>query len=134
MTMLIGDVWELLIGRTQGPLKMRLILQPTVAAILALRAGLRDARAGRPPYLWTVLSNPASRGELLREGWKDVGKVFVLATILDCVYQWIVNHAIHPLQAIRIAVVLAIVPYVLLRGPITRIARGLGARPPAPRP
>ena len=130
---MIGDVWELLIGRTQGPLKMRLILQPSVAVLLALRAGIQDARAGRPPYFWAMLSDPALRRELIRSGWKDVSKVFVLATLLDCVYQWLVTHAIHPLQAIRIAIVLAIVPYLVVRGPVSRIARRLMG-PPAPRP
>jgi hypothetical protein len=34
-----------LIGRVDGPLKFRLLLQPIVASIFAIRAGLQDARA-----------------------------------------------------------------------------------------
>ena len=47
----------MLIGRTDGPLTLRLIFQPTVAAILAIRAGLKDAREGRTPYLWSMFTN-----------------------------------------------------------------------------
>jgi hypothetical protein len=54
-------------------------LQPGVAVILAIRAGLRDARAGRRPYFWAVLMDLDHRKDLLREGWKNVGKVFVVA-------------------------------------------------------
>jgi hypothetical protein len=44
--------WDMLIGREHGPLAFRLVLQPKVAALLAIRAGVRDAKAGRPPHGW----------------------------------------------------------------------------------
>ena len=118
------QVWEMLIGRASGPLTVRLILQPTVATVLAVRAGLRDAREDRPPYLWAVFSNPAHRGDLLRQGWKDVGKVFILAVVLDVIYELIVYRWIYPVQALLVAAVLAIVPYLLIRGPCARLVRG----------
>ena len=40
-------IWEHLIGRFTGPLTFRLILQPTMATLFAVRDGLRDARTGR---------------------------------------------------------------------------------------
>ena len=42
-------------------------------------AGLRDARAGRPPYFWAILTDPLHRRDLLREGWKAVARIFVVA-------------------------------------------------------
>jgi hypothetical protein len=45
---ILARVWENLVGRVGGPLTFRLILQPTMAAILAIRAGLKDARGSRP--------------------------------------------------------------------------------------
>jgi hypothetical protein len=48
MEELLTRVWEMLIGREHGPLAFRIIIQPMVAAFLAIRTGLRDARAGRP--------------------------------------------------------------------------------------
>ena len=60
---------------------------------------------------------------MLRLAWKDVGKVFCAALVLDLIYELIVWHRVYPTQAILVAVVLAIVPYLLVRGPVTRIAR-----------
>src|SRR5215831_11383186 len=76
-----------------------------------------------PPFLSTLLRNPAHRRELLRQGWKDVGKVFLLAAILDVIYQLIVHREVYLLELLLTAVTLAVVPYVLLRGPVSRIAR-----------
>ncbi len=118
---LLGRIWEMLAGRMDGPMHFRMIMQPTMAAILAIRAGLKDARESRPPYLWTVFSNPADRGDLLRHGWQDIRKVFLIAILLDVVYELIAFQWVYPLQAIVVAVVLAIVPYALIRGPVTRV-------------
>ena len=76
---MLTHLWKVLVGQLHGPLSFRLIVQPSVAVILAIRAGLRDARAGRRPYFWTVLMDLDHRKDLLREGWKNVGKVFVVA-------------------------------------------------------
>lgn len=124
MEELIARGWDGLAARIGGPMTFRLILQPLMAALLALRAGLKDAREGRPAYLWTVLTDPAQRAELLHEGWKSIARVFFLAVIMDLIYQWIMQHWIYPLETLVVAILLAVVPYVLLRGPVNRIARG----------
>jgi len=67
---MLTHLWKVLVGQLHGPLSFRLILQPSVAVILAIRAGLRDARAGRPAYLGAVLMDLDHRKDLLREGWK----------------------------------------------------------------
>ena len=82
----LARVWENLVGRVGGPLTFRLILQPMMAAILAIRAGVKDAREGRPPYFWAIFTDPVNRRALLREGWKDVAKVFDIAVMIDCIY------------------------------------------------
>jgi hypothetical protein len=104
-------------------MKLRLLLQPTMAAIYAIRSGLKDARDGRPAFLWTVITDPSSRDYLIKDGWKSVGKVFLLAMALDIVYQLIVAKFIYPLEVVVTAFLLAIVPYICLRGLTTRIAR-----------
>jgi hypothetical protein len=123
MNEIFARVWQNLNGRLTGPMNLRLIIQPTVATILAIRAGLRDAHRNRPPFLWAVLWNPTHRRELLRQGWKDAGKVFLLSAILDVVYQLIVHRAVYTLELLITAVTLAIVPYVLVRGLISRLAK-----------
>jgi hypothetical protein len=123
MNEILARLWQNLYARVTGLMNLRLIVQPVVATILAIRAGLRDAHQDRAPFFWAVLWNPVHRRELLRQGWKDVGTVFVLATILDVVYQLIVHRKVYGLELLITAVTLAIVPYVLVRGPINRIAK-----------
>jgi hypothetical protein len=103
-------------------MQFRLVLQPLTSIFFAVRAGLRDAKAGRPPYLRAILTLPGQRRELLREGWKDVAKIFIIAVIIDVVYQIVAQRWIYPGEALLVAAILAFVPYVLLRE-LTAIAR-----------
>ena len=48
---------------------------------------------------------------------------FLLAIMLDCVYQLMTLQFIYPLELLFIATLLALVPYALLRGPFNRLAR-----------
>jgi hypothetical protein len=115
--------WEMLISRHQGPFAFRFILQPLTAVVIAIRAGLRDARTGRPAYGWAVLTNPVERRELLRQGWRELSRVFLVAVAVDLIYEIIVFHWIYPVQSLIVAAVLALLPYPLIRGLINRIAR-----------
>jgi len=49
--------------------------------------------------------------------------VFILAMVLDSIYQLIVHRGVYVLELLITAAILAIVPYVLIRGPVNRIAR-----------
>src|SRR5688572_25745967 len=115
--------WADLVGRLTGPLTLRIYLQPIMATLFALRDGVKDAKTGRPPYLWTVFTHPEARRSLLAEGWKSVGKIFVLAVILDLIYQVIVFRWIYPFETLAVATILAVLPYALLRGAFNRLAR-----------
>jgi hypothetical protein len=113
-------------------MKFRLVLQPLMASFFAIRAGLVDARAGKPPYFWGFFTHPGQRVEMLKDGWKSVGRVFILAVALDVVYQIIELRFVYLGEAIVVAFVLAILPYLLVRGPVTRLARTwkVGSRQP----
>lgn len=119
----LARIWTDLIGRLTGPLTLRLYLQPAMATVFAIRDGLKDAKAERPPYLWTVFTSPGDRRALIRDGWKSIGKVFVMAIALDAIYQLIVFRWIYPVEMLDVAVILAVLPYALLRGPVNRLAR-----------
>ena len=114
--------WNNIVSRVGGPMTFRIILQPAMAALLAALGGLRDARENRPPYLWALLTAPSQRGDLLRHGWKAIGRVFVLAIIMDTIYQLIVLRWLYPLELVIVAILLAVVPYLLIRGPVNRVA------------
>lgn len=121
------EIWmrivENLSDRVSGPMKFRLLLQPAMAAFFAIRSGLLDARTGKPPYFWSLVTDRAHRTDMLKDGWKSVGKVFLIALALDVIYQVIVLKFVYPGEAIIVAFVLAILPYLILRGLVTRIAR-----------
>ena len=123
----MDEIWmrivENLVDRVSGPMKFRMLLQPIMAISFAVIAGLADAKLGKPPYFWSLLTDPAHRTDMLRDGWKSVGKVFVLAMVLDVVYQIIVARFVYPGEVVIVALLLAIVPYLLVRGLVTRIAR-----------
>ena len=123
----MDEIWirviENLQDRVTGPMKFRLLLQPVMAVVFAVLSGLKDARTGKPPYFWALITDPSHRREMVRDGWKSVGKVFVLALVLDVVYQVIVQRFVYPGEAIVVALALAIVPYLIVRGLVTRIAR-----------
>jgi hypothetical protein len=119
----VARIWADLAGRLTGPLTLRLVLQPIMAAILATKDGLHDARRGDPPFFWAILTSPGHRRELLADGWKSSTKIFTVAVILDAVYQFIALRWFYPTEALLVATILAIVPYLLIRGPVNRLAR-----------
>ena len=120
------DIWmrivEDLTGRVSGPMKFRLLLQPIMASVFAIRSGLNDARIGKPPYFWSLLTEPAHRADMVKDGWRSVGTVFVLALVLDVAYQIIVLRFVYPVEALMVAFTLAIAPYLILRGLVNRLS------------
>ena len=67
---MLARVWMNLGDRVGGPMTFRIILQPTMAALLALLAGLKDAREGRHHRLfrlsWGRLHHDGSRPHRLQ--------------------------------------------------------------------
>ena len=135
----MDDQWSRFVsdlaGRWNGPFSFRFFLQPLMAMLYALRDGVADARANRPPYFWSLFTEPDQRRQRLREGWKAVARVIALGVFMDLVYQLMVFRWVHPLQLAVVVLGLALLPYLLLRGPVERIAswwttRKIHARPP----
>jgi hypothetical protein len=116
-------IWQNLLDRPTGPMTFRIILQPIMATVAALLDGLRDARAGRAPYFWTILTDPAKRSGRLDEGLIATARILLLGLCMDLIYQYIVFDTFHLAEAVIVALLLAFVPYLLLRGPIARVAR-----------
>ena len=115
--------WHDLLERPDGPMRFRFILQPLMAAIAAIHDGIKDARTGRSAYFWTVALKPRERVGRLREGLDATARIIFLGIAMDVIYQLLVFKTFYPAEALVIAILLAFVPYVLIRGPVTRIAR-----------
>jgi hypothetical protein len=114
--------WTNLVHRLDGPLHARFVVQPAVATFLAVRAGVRDARAGNPPF-FAALRTLEQRRAWLRRTWSDVGRLVLMALLLDVVYQVWIQRGIYALELLLTATLLALVPYGLVAGPAARVAR-----------
>jgi hypothetical protein len=121
-TEVFGRIWRNMLDRPAGPMTFRFVLQPIMAAIAALYDGIKDARSGRAHYLWTVLTDPSKRIGRLGEGMISTARVILLGLCMDTIYQYLVFETFHPAEAAIASLLLAFVPYVLLRGPISRLA------------
>ena len=108
---------------------------PGRAVRLSLRAATHHGDAGRtarwPPrrahraraFLWTVLTDPAQRRGRLDEALIATSRIVLLGLAMDTVYQFIEFDTFHPAEALIIALLLGVLPYLVLRGLVTRIAR-----------
>lgn len=112
-----------MIGRIDGPMSLRLLLQPSMATFFAFRDGRKDVREGRSPYGWALFTDSEHRRFLLHDGWKGIARVFAMAIVMDLVYQYLAIGGFRPVQAVATACLLALIPYVLLRGPFNRVLR-----------
>lgn len=101
----------------------RFVLQPAMAALAALHDGIKDARLGHSPYFWTIVYDPQRRTRRLREGLVSTARIILLGLVMDAIYQYWEFKTFYPGEAVIIALSLAVVPYLILRGPIARIAR-----------
>ena len=115
--------WHDLIERPDGPMRFRFVLQPAMAAIAAIHDGRSDARLGRSPYLMTVLRNPQERIGRLRDGLNATARIILLGLTMDIIYQALVLRTFYPDEALVVALLLAFVPYLIIRELVVRIAR-----------
>jgi len=116
-------LWHDLLARPSGPFAFRFLLQPTMAAIAAIRAGIIDGRTGRSPYFLALWTEPGERRARLHEGLSATARIFLLGLVMDAIYQFVVLKKFYPGEALIISIVLAVVPYFLIRGPAARITR-----------
>ena len=125
---------EHLLARLTGPMHFRLILQPLVAIALGIRDGLKDARAGRPPFVTDLIVRPEGRKRQLKRALQALIKPLVIAIILDAVAQYLMLGTIYPGAAVFVGVMIMAIPYSLARGLTNRIVsartRAIEARRP----
>ena len=114
---------EDIVARLHGPGRLRFILQPLVAIVLGTRDGIKDARAGRPPFLRNLLFRSADRTVLMRSALAAVRDLLALAILLDVISQLIIFRMIHPAAALLIGPVLIAFPYASSRAVANRVEK-----------
>jgi len=125
------DFFADLLARLSGPGRMRFILQPTVAIVLGARGGVKDARAGLPPFISALVLHGSHRRGLLRDMFASVRNLAAMAILLDVVSQYLIFREIHPGAALLLGPVLIALPYALSRAFTNRIARRRISQTPA---
>ena len=112
--------------RFTGTGRLRFVLQPLTAIVLGIRGGLRDAKAGNPPYIFGLLLDAERRKEFLRSGVAAIGNLLALGIILDIVFQIVLYHSVHPAAALLVGPILIGIPYAVSRALTTRVRQVMG--------
>jgi hypothetical protein len=120
---ILERMWRDFVDRPGGPMSFRFYLQPLMAIIAAVHDGVNDARAGRTPYMQKLISRPGHMSETLSEALHATARIVLLALAMDAIYQVTVLDTFYPGEMVMVALILAVIPYILVRGPIALIAR-----------
>jgi hypothetical protein len=115
-------------ARLHGPGRLRFILQPLAAVVLGARDGVKDARAGNPPFLWDLFFRSSNRSRLMRSALASVRDLVAVAILLDVVAQLLIFRMVHPGAALVLGPVLIALPYATSRALTNRIARWRSGR------
>jgi hypothetical protein len=112
-----------ILSRLSGPGRLRFVIQPTVAILLGVRSGIKDARDGVPPFLWALAFHGERRRALLRSAFISIRDLVAVAILLDVISQFLIFHEVRPGAALLVGPVLITLPYVLARALTNRIVR-----------
>jgi hypothetical protein len=112
-----------MVARLSGPGRFRFIMQPIVALLLGGRDGLKDARLGVPPFLWSLTFHGHRRKELLHSAFASVRNLVAIAILLDIISQFLIFREVHPGAALLLGPVLIGTPYAISRALANRIKR-----------
>jgi hypothetical protein len=100
----------------------RVILQPFMAALKAARDGYKDAKLGRTAFGVHLVSEPSARKADVNEALVATSQIILLGLAMDTIYQIVIDQSFYPFEAVVVAILLAFLPYVILRGPFRRLA------------
>ena len=120
--------------RITGPLHFRLILQPLAATLVGIRDGVRDAKAGEPPYLLAVLTRKEKRKDKVTGLWRSLRLGILFAIFLDALVQYMLFRSVRVVGAIVVGTLLMALPYTLgralaNRATVWRIGRDTERKP-----
>jgi len=84
-------------GLFGGKFQVRLVLQPLAAILFGLKFGVRDAKAGKPPFFMALATSQGERGQIIKGAARDAIIPLCLALLLDSILQHMINGRIRPL-------------------------------------
>jgi hypothetical protein len=101
--------------RLTGPGRFRFLLQPAVAILLGVRAGITDARAGNSPFLFSLLFHSPHRSSLLKQAFSQLSVLIAMSILLDLIAQFLILRQVFPVPALVLGPVLIALPYSIAR-------------------
>jgi Na+/H+-translocating membrane pyrophosphatase len=116
------DAFERLVARFTGPMHIRFIVQPVMAAILGIRDGIRDAKEGQTPFLCELCTRPESRSPQLKKALRRLIIPLPIAIILDAIVQYMLFRRVRVLGAVILGTAIMGLPYSLAREISNRVA------------
>ena len=114
-------VFERFLARLTGPMHVRFIVQPIIAVILGIRAGIHDARQATPPFIWSLCTRPSGWKRQLKQAREHLVIPLVVAIVLDGIVQYLLFQRIRVLGAVVLGTILMGLPYSLARAFTNRI-------------
>jgi hypothetical protein len=115
--------WADISGRLHGPMTLRFYLQPTLAFVAAIKDGIQDARFGHKAFFWTALWDPTQQRGRLSEGLNSTSQMVLIGLAIDTVYQFKEFDRFHPVEAVMMVLLLAVIPYFVFRWLVEHAAR-----------
>lgn len=106
-----------------GPGRMRFVIQPVIAILLAVRDGRRDAHGGSAPFFYRLFFRTGERRELLRSAWSTLVTPLAIAFVIDSILQIVILKSYRLRDSIGVAVLLVGLPYSMIRGFACRVTR-----------
>lgn len=120
--------WADLSGRLHGPMTVRFYLQPTLALGAAWKDGIKDVQMGHKAFFWTALWDPVQPRGRLREGLVATSQMALIGFAMDLIYQFRLFDHFYPVEALMMVLLLAVIPYFVLRWIVEHAARWWFAR------
>jgi hypothetical protein len=115
------DSWWALFGHAGEPLSFRFVVQPALALLLGFRDGKVDARAGLPPFFFSMFA--PGRRDRLGTALRTVALPLAMAVAMDALVQRAVAGRVDVAEAIVVGFLLIAAPYVVARGLTNRAVR-----------
>lgn len=115
--------WTDILDRVHGPMTFRFYLQPSMALLAAIPDGIRDARLGHKSFFWSALWDRNVPTGRLREGAISTARVVLLGISMDIIYQFKVLDRFYPVEALMMAILLAVIPYFIFRWIVEQASR-----------
>lgn len=122
--------WNDVVSRFVGAGRFRFLFQPTMAILLGLISGKKDAKSGRPLFFWNIVYREAGWKETVKDGFDTISIMLIFGILADIIFQYILFGIVHIAPALLLGPILITLPYAMARGTSNRIFRNSHKRPP----